>query len=205
MSGYKKAAKPNQKSKGARNGGGRKKPAARTEPGRRPIEYKGEESCRVATEMAKLGAPDGAIAAALGIGISTFHRWRQTHGDFAEALKMGNAVADAAVERSLAQRALGYSYPVEKVFLTRDGTIVRAQTVKHALPDVKAAQIWLSSRMPEVYGRKKEVGPDASANRAFLKALEEMNKRALDKRADRARLNQQGAGKGQGGTDGTPS
>jgi hypothetical protein len=49
------------------------------------------------------------------------------------------------VERSLAQRALGYSYHAEKPFQYQ-GEVMKVQYVEHVPPDVSAAKFWLLNR-----------------------------------------------------------
>jgi hypothetical protein len=52
---------------------------------------------------------------------------------------------DDRVERSLAQRPLGYSYHAEKPFQYK-GAVVKVRYVEHAPPDVAAAKFWLLNR-----------------------------------------------------------
>ena len=47
---------------------------------------------------------------------SPIWRWRAKHEEFCNAVKAGKEAFDDRVERSLAQRAIGYSFQVEKVF-----------------------------------------------------------------------------------------
>ena len=58
---------------------------------------------------------------------------------------MEKASFDDRVERSLAQRALGYSYHAEKPFQYR-GEVMKVQYVEHVPPDVAAAKFWLLNR-----------------------------------------------------------
>ena len=55
---------------------------------------------------------------------------------------------DDRVERSLAQRAMGYTYHAEKVFHFQ-GRVIRATTVEHLPPDPGAAKFWLCNRRPD--------------------------------------------------------
>ena len=58
---------------------------------------------------------------------------------------MEKASFDDRVERSLAQRALGYSYHAEKPFQYK-GAVVKVRYVEHVPPDVAAAKFWLLNR-----------------------------------------------------------
>jgi hypothetical protein len=60
-------------------------------------------------------------------------------------MKVEKASYDDRVERSLAQRALGYSYHAEKPFRYQ-GEVVKVQYVEHVPPHVAAAKFWLLNR-----------------------------------------------------------
>jgi hypothetical protein len=59
------------------------------------------------------------------------------------------ADADDRVERSLYNRAIGYSYDAVKIFCSRDGEIIEAPYVEHVPPDVTACIFWLKNRRPQ--------------------------------------------------------
>ena len=71
------------------------------------------------------------------------------HGEFRGALKVSKDVFDDKIERSLAQRAIGYSHPAVKAFMTRDGKIVEHHYTEHYPPDTTAALFWLKNRRPD--------------------------------------------------------
>ena len=58
-------------------------------------------------------------------------------------------VSDSRVEKSLYQRANGYSHPAVKVFMTRDGKTVEHKYIEHYPPDVTACLFWLKNRRPD--------------------------------------------------------
>jgi hypothetical protein len=67
----------------------------------------------------------------------------------ATSLKAGKAEADVRVERSLYQRANGYSYEAVKVFMPAGAKkSVYALYVEHMPPDVTACIFWLKNRDP---------------------------------------------------------
>jgi hypothetical protein len=68
--------------------------------------------------------------------------------------------ADADVAVSLRKRALGYEQPSEKIFLSRAGAIVRAETTDHIPPDTKAAETWLFNRQPDKWKRQRDADKD---------------------------------------------
>src|SRR5271166_236510 len=83
-----------------------------------------EEYILIAKAAARFGAIEEEIADELNIGITTLERWKKYYPEFRGALKLAKEVANEMVERSLYQRAVGYSHPAVKAFMTRDGKIV---------------------------------------------------------------------------------
>jgi hypothetical protein len=67
---------------------------------------------------------------------------------FARAFRLGKEMADVRVERSLYERAVGYSYEAQKAVVTRHGQeILRWR--EHLPPDVTAALAYLRNRRPD--------------------------------------------------------
>ena len=106
-----------------------------TSPGR-PSEYNGEETCKLAKNMARAGLSHTMMARIFGIAPSTFSLWKAQHPAFLKALEQGTEQVDKALEATAIQRALGYSYETEKAFQTG----VR-MTVIETLPPNEPAQI----------------------------------------------------------------
>lgn len=100
---------------------------------------------KTAIVMCDLGATDEEIAEALNISVRTLYSWKVIHQEFAAALKTGKHVADERVERSLYNRAVGYTFESEKVFCT-NGEVTRVAIREHVPPDTAAAFIWLKNR-----------------------------------------------------------
>ena len=59
---------------------------------------------------ARDGCTDKEIAANIGINPDTLYTWKKKFPILADTLKKGKDVVDRQVEKSLLQRALGYSY-----------------------------------------------------------------------------------------------
>jgi hypothetical protein len=132
-------------------------------PGR-PTDYR-PEYARTAKAMCKLGATDSELAEEFGVNTSTIWYWRSKHEEFSNALNEGKDAFDNRAERSLAMKAVGYSYHSEKVFCF-EGAIIRAPIIEHCPPDTGAIKLWLSNRRPEQWRDKQEVKLDGSD--AFL-------------------------------------
>lgn len=121
----------------------------------RPTKYK-PEYAEIAKSMCKLGATDYELAEAFGVRTVTIWRWQATHPEFCSALKVMKETYDDRVERSLAQRATGYSYHTKKVFQFR-GQIVEAEIIEHVPPDPGAAKLWLTNRRPKDWRDLRQV------------------------------------------------
>ena len=85
----------------------------------------------------------------MNIGITTLERWKKYYPEFRGALKVSKDVFDDKIERSLAQRAIGYSHPAVKAFVTRDGKIVEHHYIEHYPPDPTSMIWWLKNRRPD--------------------------------------------------------
>lgn len=153
------AAKKKAGQRAARKKTGKPANKPSTKRGRgRPSKFKAEY-IRQAELLAEFGATDVQVAKFFGVTEKTVNNWKEQHPEFFTALKRGKQVSDDAVERSLFERATGYSHPEEKIF-NHQGQIIRAETVKHYPPDTVAAIFWLKNRRPEEWRDKREIAGD---------------------------------------------
>jgi hypothetical protein len=123
--------------------------------GGRPSSYQATFA-KQAEKLCLLGATNADLADFFGVSIRTIERWASEHDEFCRALKNGKRQADERVERSLYQRAVGYSFDSEKVFQYQ-GEVVRAKTREHCPPDTTAMIFWLKNRRPADWRDKTEV------------------------------------------------
>lgn len=114
----------------------------------RPTSYK-PENARMARAHCQLGATDVDLANLFGVSTWTIASWGHHYPAFRDALRDGKASWDDRVERSLAQRAIGYSVDTEEIKVTKDGEVLRIPVRKHFAPDVTACIFWLKNRRPE--------------------------------------------------------
>lgn len=126
--------------------------------GGRPTSYQ-PTFVEQAVKLCKLGATDAEMADFFEVAQSTFYKWKNDYPEFSEALKAGKAEADNRVERSLYNRAVGYTFDSEKVFQFQ-GQIVRTNTKEHVPPDTTAQIFWLKNRKSQEWRdvRQHEVG-----------------------------------------------
>ena len=144
-----------------------------TSPGR-PSEYNGEETCKLAKNMAKAGLSHTIMARILGIAPSTFSLWKAQHPAFLKALEQGTEQVDKALETTAIQRALGYSYETEKAFQTG----VKMTVVETLPPEPSLLKFMLERRQPEKYREIKEVQHTHNAGAMFQEFLKRMDDRA---------------------------
>lgn len=113
----------------------------------RPSKFNVNLSNRIAA-LYGAGKTDLEVSKILGISVRALYNWKHSQPDFLHALKEGKSAADDLVESSLFNRATGYTYPEEKIFIW-EGQVIRVKTKKHIPPDVTASIFWLKNRRPD--------------------------------------------------------
>lgn len=115
-----------------------------------------------AWSLAIQGKTIAEIAKEFGVSRSTLNKWISENEELANLVNEGRDVADAKVERSLYQRAIGYTVKEKKVIQTidKDGKQkpARVEVVERVFPpDVTAQIFWLKNRKPSKYRDKQDV------------------------------------------------
>jgi hypothetical protein len=100
-----------------------------------------------ARKLAAIGLTEVEMAYFFGVSGKTFTRWKASKPEFCLALKKAKDAADARVERTLYERAVGYSVEAEKIICSR-GRVMRVRTFVHYPPDTTACIFWLKNRQP---------------------------------------------------------
>lgn len=129
----------------------------------RPTKYK-PEYAKQAAVACKLGATDQDLSELFSVSRSTINLWKIEQEAFSDALKTPKELADDRVERSLYQRAIGYSHEEDDIRVV-DNQIVITPTIKHYPPDTTACIFWLKNRMPEQYRANPEDGGGNAADK----------------------------------------
>lgn len=111
----------------------------------RPTLFK-PEFVEQAAKLARMGAKDTELAEFFDVNVDTIYRWKNVHPEFSEAVKIGKDEFDDRVERSLFERATGYSFASEKIHVTKDGEVIRVPTIEHCPPDPTSMIFWLKNR-----------------------------------------------------------
>lgn len=133
--------------------------------------------------MARKGATDQQIADELGVHIQTVYKWKKAHPEFFEQLKSWKEEADEVVEKSLYQRAVGYSCKETKVFI-HEGCPVTEDIIKHYPPDTTACIFWLKNRDHANWRDRIEntnINLNDSSIEDYLKTLESDNGKESNK------------------------
>src|SRR6516162_5364463 len=79
-------------------------------------------------KLCQLGATDVEVARFFQVDPSTIYLWRIQHPEFSESMKIGKALPDDRVERSLYQRAIGYNLKIKKpISRTEDGSVTEQE------------------------------------------------------------------------------
>jgi hypothetical protein len=111
-------------------------------------------------EQAKLlcerGATDSELADFFRVSITTVKTWAAVHAEFLAALKLGKDCADDRVERSLYQRAVGYTFDTVTIFaptIARNAAVIEHR--EHCPPDVGAQKLWLTNRRRDAWKERQ--------------------------------------------------
>ena len=119
------------------------------ENGRPPVYDPGYAA--LAEKLCIKGYTDAELADFFEVSTRTVERWKGKHQEFSRALKVGKELADERVERALYLKAVGYSFPSEKVHFDKDGDVHRAPITEHVPPSDTAIIFWLKNRMGDKY------------------------------------------------------
>lgn len=145
----------------------------------RPVYKYNPQYAHIAARALEKGATISELADLFGINNATVWKWRQTYDDFDAAFKDLGNVFDQRVERTLAERAMGYTYDAVKIFQNK-GVPVIVPYKEHVPPDVGAIKHWLAVRQPEKWRIKDEV--DIGPNEAFVDLWKQISdKKSQDK------------------------
>jgi hypothetical protein len=121
--------------------------------GGRPSKYKAEFAKKT-EKLCDLGATDEDLAEFFDVSIRTIANWKTEHPEFLQALKGGKEQADDRVERSLYQRAVGYTHDATH-FTSFQGAVTATPYRNHCPPDVVAQIFWLKNRRPDLWRDKQ--------------------------------------------------
>lgn len=128
----------------------------------RPTLFAPVEHPMVAERVTGMGGTMMDVAKALGVARSTVILWAKEHPTFSVAIQGGRADAADRVERSLFERAIGYTYKIEKIVVIPQGAglssrVERVEMTVHCPPDTAAIRFFLTNRRPKEWRERHEV------------------------------------------------
>lgn len=146
-----------------------KKPAKKPAKVGRPSLFK-PEFVKQAAKLCALGATDLELADFFRVTVVTLNRWKIAVPEFCSSIKVAKEAADDRVERSLYNRATGYSFASEKIMTVAQGggvsSVEHVPIVEHVPPDVTAQIFWLKNRRKDDWRDRQQLehtGKDGGA------------------------------------------
>jgi hypothetical protein len=103
---------------------------------------------RQAKLLCERGATDAELADFFGVTIVTIWNWGTRHQEFFNSVMGAKDGWDKRIERALSQRASGYSFESEKIFVGKGGKVTRVPVREHVPPSEGAMKLWLTNRKP---------------------------------------------------------
>ncbi|HDZ25065.1 MAG TPA: helix-turn-helix domain-containing protein [Candidatus Aminicenantes bacterium] len=116
-----------------------------------------------------MGATDEEIYTNLGVGKTTFNKWKKDYPELSELLKRKKPIANAAVIGAIYRSARGYDYEEEHAFKVKDqngNESIEIVTLKKKMPPNPTLAIYYTkNRMPEEWRDRHEL--DVNDNRKY--------------------------------------
>lgn len=106
-----------------------------------------------------------SIAILLGVQQVQLERWIKAFPEFRKAIEDTRAEGQRQLQRALRRRGVGFRMKSEKVFCTKDGEIIRAETTEYYPPDVGALTLALKAAERGRFNDKLEDGPPDARGR----------------------------------------
>ena len=119
-----------------------------------PTDYR-PEYVEQARKLCLLGATDMEVADFFEIAVRTLYRWKNEYPEFCQALTNAKEIADDRVERSLYQRAIGYTFDAVKIMAVA-GEVQKVAYREHVPPDPTSMIFWLKNRRKAAWRDRHE-------------------------------------------------
>ncbi len=133
--------------------------------GQRTKQYLHDVHCTIVEQLAMLGLSKSDIAKTFfNIKEKDFDTWEKIYPDFSDAYEQGSLMADAAVTKSLFNRARGVTVTKQKI--GRDNEILEVE--EELPPDTVACLAWLERKRGEKWIKEKNVTPQSADPFEFI-------------------------------------
>jgi hypothetical protein len=130
--------------------------------------------------LCRNGATIAQLADVFSVSTQTVNSWRSKYPAFGAAVNEGRLEQfDPRIERSLAERAMGYAVDIVEPFVI-DGEIIDHPVRKVYPPDVTAQIFWLKNRKPDKYRDVHRV----DLNARVLRSAEEIRMELINELQD---------------------
>jgi transposase len=122
---------------------------------------------------ARDGLTDEQIAHNMGVGYSTFRKWKNDYIAILTVLKKGKEVVDREVENAMHKSAKGYFVEEIKEIMEKDDDgkykkLKVEKTKKWVVPNTAAQIFWLKNRKPNVWRDKQEIDSTHTIKENFV-------------------------------------
>jgi hypothetical protein len=118
-----------------------------------------KDFARQAKELCLRGATDADLANFFGVTTVTIWNWSTRHQEFFNALHVGKDAADARVERSMYENAIGYEVVKDELVVYK-GKVKKYQVHTKLPPNDRAGKFWLINRKPLDWRERTETAFD---------------------------------------------
>lgn len=146
------------------------------------------------TDWCRNGLIEKEICMRLGVGLSTFNRYKTDNRELREALKSGKQHADFKVEDALFKKATGYDYDEVTYAVVEEKDPNTGNKVtkripdkivkKHVRADTTAAIFWLKNRQPDKWRDKRDVEHSGGVTNTHKVDLSKLSVKDLEKLAN---------------------
>lgn len=148
-------------------------------PGGRPTKYK-PEYAKQAAKLCNLGATDKELADFFDVSINTIDNWKVAHEEFLGAITVAKDAFDNRVERSLYQKAVGYTYDAVKI-MQYEGQVIEVPYREHVPPDTASMIFWLKNRRKDQW--RDRIEQEHTHKHTFSDQFEDFIRQLTGKRA----------------------
>ena len=123
--------------------------------GGRPTKFPDKHLSAV-KKLVLMGATDNDIAEAFDVTPQTVSNWKKQKPEFFESLMDWKLEADTRIEKSLFQRAEGYTHKETKVASVNGKITDQIDVDRHYPPDATSMIFWLKNRKPQQWRDRPE-------------------------------------------------
>jgi hypothetical protein len=146
----------------------------------RPPLYK-PENADLACKLCMLGATNDDLGKCFEVSRTTIDHWIETIPEFADGVRQGRDLADAAVIHKLYSRAMGFTKEITKHVLHR-GELREVPVTLYYPPDTQACFFWLRNRRRLHWQDKLQTMQDEGPLASELEEAAERARRAAENR-----------------------